>query len=124
MLTADALLDLHERAHRNLEALLVHCREFSGEDIDRELPGFGYPSVRLQLHHGIGAEKYWIGAAKQIVEPTRKEIVNSTRFYLAIKDLMIESGARAIVRGNSAAAAVTVRTESGLIWLVPRGTDP
>jgi uncharacterized damage-inducible protein DinB len=61
MHTPDALLDLHERAHRNLTALLAHCRQLSGEEINRELTGFGYPTVRLQLHHGIGAEKYWIG---------------------------------------------------------------
>lgn len=42
------------------------------------------------------AEKYWIGAAKEIVEPTRREIINSARFYLALKDLMIKNGARAV----------------------------
>jgi len=61
MHTPEALLDLHERAHRNLSALLAHCRELGGEGIDREFAGFGYPTVRLQLHHAIGAEKYWIG---------------------------------------------------------------
>lgn len=61
MHTPAALLDLHQRAHRNLEALLVHCRSLSAQELDRDLPGFGYPTVRLQLHHGIGAEKYWIG---------------------------------------------------------------
>ena len=61
MSTSQALLQIHERAHGNLIALLVHCRQLSGEEVDRELPGFGYPTVRLQLHHGIGAEKYWIG---------------------------------------------------------------
>ena len=61
MFTTEGLLDLHERAHRNLTALLAHCREFSEDEIDRELTGFGYPSVRLQLHHGIGAQRYWIG---------------------------------------------------------------
>ncbi|MFH1143723.1 MAG: DinB family protein [Candidatus Eisenbacteria bacterium] len=61
MHTSAALLEFHERAHRNLAALLAHCRGLSSEEADREVPGFGYPSVRLQLHHGIGAEKYWIG---------------------------------------------------------------
>ncbi len=61
MYTPDALLDLHERAHRSLTALLAHCRGLGREGIDRELPGFGYPTVRLQLHHEIGAEKYWLG---------------------------------------------------------------
>jgi uncharacterized damage-inducible protein DinB len=61
MFTAEALQGCHERAHRNLIALLARCRELAVEDIDRELDGFGYPTVRLQLHHGISAERYWIG---------------------------------------------------------------
>ena len=42
------------------------------------------------------AEKYWISKAKKIVEPTREQIINSARFYLAIKDMMIKNGAHAI----------------------------
>ncbi|RPJ41675.1 MAG: hypothetical protein EHM19_11420, partial [Candidatus Latescibacterota bacterium] len=61
MHTRESLLDIHERAHRNLAALLAHCRGLDPGAIDREWPGFGYPTVRLQLHHAIGAEKYWIG---------------------------------------------------------------
>ena len=61
MHTPETLLELHERAHRNLAALLAHCRGLSAEEMNRELAGFGYPTVRLQLHHAIGAEKYWIG---------------------------------------------------------------
>lgn len=64
MYTAEALLDLHERAHRGLQRLLAHCRQLSAEELDRELPGFGYPSIRLQLYHVIGAEEYWIGVLK------------------------------------------------------------
>jgi hypothetical protein len=42
------------------------------------------------------AEQYWISKAKKIVEPTKEEIVNSTRMYLAVKDLMIKEKAQAI----------------------------
>lgn len=42
------------------------------------------------------AEEYWLKPAKKIVEPTREEIVNSARLYLAIKDLMIRHRARAV----------------------------
>ncbi len=59
--TCEALLDLHERSHRSLTALLALCRGLSAEEINRDFAGFGYPSVRLQLHHLIGAERYWIG---------------------------------------------------------------
>ena len=68
MYTADALLDPHERAHRSLITLLAHCDQFNAEEFDRELEGFGYPSLRLQLHHEIGAEQYWIGVLQGRVE--------------------------------------------------------
>jgi hypothetical protein len=42
------------------------------------------------------AEAYWIKPAKGIVEPSRAEIINSARLYLATRNLMIRSGARAI----------------------------
>lgn len=61
MHTPEALLDLNARTHRNLTALLTHCRRLSEQELTRELPGFGYPTVRLQLNHMIGAQKYWIG---------------------------------------------------------------
>lgn len=46
------------------------------------------------------AEKYWISQAKEVVEPTREEIINSARLYLAIKGLMIKHGARAVTSSN------------------------
>lgn len=64
MYTAAALLDLHDRAHRSLQKLIRHCAELSAEDLNRELPGFGYPNVREQLEHAIGAEEYWISVVK------------------------------------------------------------
>jgi uncharacterized damage-inducible protein DinB len=64
MHTSEALLDLHERAHRNLVTLLEHCGRLDHAELNCELPGFGYSSVRLQLHHTIGAEEYWIGVLR------------------------------------------------------------
>jgi hypothetical protein len=46
------------------------------------------------------ADQYWIHCAKQIVEPTRDEIVNSARLYLAVKNLMIANKAQAITSSN------------------------
>ena len=46
------------------------------------------------------AEKYWISQAQKIVEPSREEIINSARFYLATKDLMIKERAQAITSSN------------------------
>jgi uncharacterized damage-inducible protein DinB len=61
MYTVAALLDVHERTHRSLAKLLDHCAGFSEEQFDQELEGFSYPSIRLQLHHLLGAERYWLG---------------------------------------------------------------
>jgi hypothetical protein len=42
------------------------------------------------------AERYWISQAQKIVEPKRAEIIDSVRYYLAVKDLMIREKAQAI----------------------------
>jgi len=42
------------------------------------------------------AEQYWIKPAIGILEPTRQEIIDSARYYLAVKQLMIQENARGI----------------------------
>jgi len=42
------------------------------------------------------AEEYWISKAKKILEPTREDIINSARFFLALKDIMVKQGIRAV----------------------------
>jgi hypothetical protein len=42
------------------------------------------------------AEQYWIKPAIGILEPTRQEIIDSARYYLAVKQLMIKENARGI----------------------------
>lgn len=69
MHTPEALLDLVIRAHGSLAALLDHCRTLDPADLERELDGFGYASVRLQLHHVIGAQEYWLGVLQGQVDP-------------------------------------------------------
>ena len=46
------------------------------------------------------AQEYWISQARQIVEPTTPEIINSARLYLAVKKLMIEEKAQAITSSH------------------------
>lgn len=59
--TARGLLDLHLRSHSALATLLTHCRQLTAQEVEHEHEGFGIPSVRLQVHHGLVAERYWIG---------------------------------------------------------------
>lgn len=61
MQTSDGLLDIHARAHQNFHGLIAHCGSLDAGAINRGLDGFGYPSIRRQLHHVISAERYWIG---------------------------------------------------------------
>lgn len=42
------------------------------------------------------AENYWIKPAVGILEPTRQEIIDSARYYLAVKKLMIQERAQGI----------------------------
>jgi len=46
------------------------------------------------------AEEYWLSKAKKIVEPSRQEIIDSARLYLAIKELMIQERAQAITSSH------------------------
>ena len=55
MYSSIALLDMHERSQRSLRQLIEHCAELSAEELRRELPGFGYPTVQEQLLHVISA---------------------------------------------------------------------
>ena len=67
MYTSAALSDLHTRCHQSLVKLIDHCAGFSGDELAREVEGFGYPSIRLQLHHIIGAEQYWVGVLRGLM---------------------------------------------------------
>jgi uncharacterized damage-inducible protein DinB len=78
MYTNDALLDLHERTHRSLQKLLGHCQPLTTEELNRAMNGFGYPSIRLQFHHQIGAEEYWIGVLQGRVEADENDAAYPT----------------------------------------------
>lgn len=59
MYTAAVLLDVHHRAHESLRRLIAYCAELTPDELQRQLPGFGFPTVLRQLEHTIGAELYW-----------------------------------------------------------------
>lgn len=61
MYTSEALIDIHERTHRSVAQLVEHCRGFTEEELSRKIEGFGGASLREQLQHEIGAQRYWIG---------------------------------------------------------------
>lgn len=73
MYTPAALLDLHTRTHRSFAALIAHARGFAPADLEREVPGFGAATLRLQIAHMIGAERYWIGVVQGVVDAEERE---------------------------------------------------
>ena len=60
MYSVAAVRDMHVRAHRSMERLIRHCGQLTTDELNREIIGFGYPTVRLQLEHMVGAEEYWV----------------------------------------------------------------
>lgn len=132
--TAEALVELHERAHLSLKKLLEHCRQFSIEELNRELIGFGYPTVRLQLHHELDAEKYWIGVLQGRIDvdendsdyPTidsleayRQQVLSATAEYLRAASIEeLNTARRMITWGNRerilTPAHVFIRTQTHL----------
>ncbi len=61
MYTPDSLFDMNRRTHVSFAKIIDHCRQLSHEQLITAIDGFGYPSVQLQLHHTIAAQKYWLG---------------------------------------------------------------
>jgi uncharacterized damage-inducible protein DinB len=59
MYNAESLLDVHRRAHESLRRLISFCGTLTTDELHRQLPGFGFPTVLGQLVHTIGAEVYW-----------------------------------------------------------------
>jgi uncharacterized damage-inducible protein DinB len=97
MYTAAALLDIHARAHESLRRLMVFCATLTGDELQRPLAGFGFPTVMAQLEHTIGAEVYWqtvvtrgyteeapLADAPDVaaMEALRQQTASATRAYL------------------------------------------
>jgi uncharacterized damage-inducible protein DinB len=57
--TAQALLDIHARAHESLRRVMVFCGTLHDDDLRRPVAGFGWPTIHQQLEHTIVAEVYW-----------------------------------------------------------------
>jgi uncharacterized damage-inducible protein DinB len=60
MFTRAGILALHGWTHERVEFLMEHANTLTAAEFTQELPGFGYPSVRDQLMHMIGAEERWV----------------------------------------------------------------
>ena len=110
MFTSAALCDAHERTHRSLRKLIAHCGGLEPEALAREFPGFGYPTVPLQLHHGIAAERYWVGVlqGKMLVDHDAEDY--STIAALEAFREMIRAATEGYLAGASSEELNTPRT--------------
>ena len=82
MYTPAALLDMHERSQKSLRGLIAHCGSLTPDELERQmldfgLPPHGEPSVRLQLTHTIGAQRYWIGCLQGRIEAEDPVLANT-----------------------------------------------
>ena len=95
--TSEVLTDIYERSHSCLIKLMEHCRGLTSDELHREIEGFGYKSVRLQLQHEMEAERYWVGVLQgkmlldedetpvipfETLEKLRRDVYDKTRDYL------------------------------------------
>lgn len=109
MYTHEALLDVHERCHRSFGKLLAHCRAFTVDEINRELPGFGYPNIRLQVHHLIGAEDYWMSVVRGAMRVDDNDAAYPSIESLEAWRAQVAAETRAWLTGADAAALNTAR---------------
>ena len=109
MYTAEALADIHERSHRALAKLIAHCGSLDTAAIERRLDGFGYPTVRLQFHHVIGAERYWVGVLDGRVDAELDDAKFPTIASLEAFRDGVAAATRAYLAGASAAELNTTR---------------
>jgi len=87
-----ALQVFHGRVHDSLSRLMAHCRGLTEEELNQELEGFGYPTVRLQLHHLIGAQKYWIGVLQGRIDAEEDDHLYPTVRHLeAYRSVVFEA---------------------------------
>ncbi len=60
MFTLDGVRKLHGLTHASLDVLLEHLATIPASDYGRELPSFGFPTVREQVIHVFNCEGFWV----------------------------------------------------------------
>ena len=94
MFTVDAIRKFHAWTHDSLTLLLDHLATFPAADYAKEIPGFGYASVRAQVIHLLGCEIRWVNRLREIPndawDDTRWPGVSDAR------ELMSEAKARTL----------------------------
>ena len=66
MFTLDGILKFHSWTHSSLTLLFDHLETLSAAEYAKELPGFGYSSIRAQVVHLLGCEVRWVSRLRGI----------------------------------------------------------
>ena len=62
MFTVDGMRRFHDWTHRCLSLLLDHLATIPVDEYVKEVPGFGFPTLRQQVIHIFNCEAFWIHA--------------------------------------------------------------
>lgn len=63
--TIDGIQKLHRWTHASLDLVLNHLSNIPANHYSKELPGFGFPTLRQQVIHIFNCEGVWIQALQR-----------------------------------------------------------
>lgn len=66
MFTVDGICKFHGWTHASLDAVLNHLSTLPVDDYLREVPGFGFPTLRDQAIHIFNCEGVWVHALQGV----------------------------------------------------------
>ena len=78
MFTIDGMVKLHGWTHSCLNVVLDHLDAIPASDYERELPNFGFPSLREQMIHIFNCEGLWVHTLRGLVYTDRRADVCPT----------------------------------------------
>jgi uncharacterized damage-inducible protein DinB len=60
LFTLDGIRQFHSWSHASLNLVLDHLATNPAQDYAREVPGFGFPTLREQVVHIFNCEGFWV----------------------------------------------------------------
>ncbi len=66
MFTLAGIRTLHSWTHASLSLVLDHLSTIPGRDYAKEVPGFGFSSLRAQVIHILNCEGFWIRTLQSV----------------------------------------------------------
>ena len=121
MYTTAALLDIHRRTHDSIQGVLDALGALPPEEMTKEVAGFSYPTLATQVHHYLGAERYWFSVLSgdlnldddadqhgtvEALRGMREQVAETTRAMVAGWSDEEASAPRTITKWNGETAEV------------------